>query len=91
MGSMGKKLFEQEPVFRETMEQCAQAMKAYVDWSLLDQFNNEAQLDAIDVIQPTLFAIQVSLAALWRSWALNLMRLWVIAWGKLRPLMWREY
>ncbi len=71
---MGRDLLEQEPIFRAVIEECDRVMRAYVDWSLLAQFQaGEAQtrLHEIDVIQPTLFAIEIALAALWRSWGIT--------------------
>ncbi|GHO72105.1 polyketide synthase [Ktedonobacter sp. SOSP1-52] len=71
---MGRDLLAQEPAFRAAIEACDRVMGNYVDWSLLDllQINEDpARLDEIDVIQPTLFAIEVALAALWRSWGVE--------------------
>jgi phthiocerol/phenolphthiocerol synthesis type-I polyketide synthase C len=71
---MGRKLLREEPVFREALERCGKAMSEFVEWSLLEQMNADEQvsrLDQIDVIQPTLFAIQVSLVALWRAWGIE--------------------
>lgn len=71
---MGRDLFAQEPAFRASIEACDQVMRASVEWSLVEQLQaDEAQsrLHEIDVIQPTLFAIEVSLAALWRSWGVE--------------------
>ncbi len=70
---MGRQLLECEPVFIEAIRKCEVALRAYVDWSLLSVLTTEegaALLERIDVIQPTLFAIQVALAALWRSWGI---------------------
>ncbi|HEY5004030.1 MAG TPA: type I polyketide synthase [Ktedonobacteraceae bacterium] len=71
---MGRDLLEQEPVFYSAIKECDRVMSKYVDWSLLDQLrtNEEhASLKGIDVIQPVLFAIEVALAALWRSWGIE--------------------
>ncbi|HEY7414662.1 MAG TPA: type I polyketide synthase [Ktedonobacteraceae bacterium] len=71
---MGRDLLEQEPVFRETLERCDQIMREFVDWSLLDQLQAEkaqSRLDEVDIVQPVIFAIQVALAALWRSWGIE--------------------
>ena len=72
---MGRRLLEQEAVFREVVERCDRAMRPYGDWSLLTELTatNAAQsrLNEIDIIQPALFAIQVALAALWRSWGIE--------------------
>ncbi|WP_251092343.1 type I polyketide synthase [Streptomyces sp. Caat 7-52] len=67
---MAAGLLESEPVFRATVEECAAALAPHVDWSLLDVLRGEAGadwLERVDVVQPALFAVMVSLAALWRS------------------------
>ncbi|RKT66837.1 type I polyketide synthase, partial [Saccharothrix variisporea] len=63
---MGRELYASEPVFREAIDACAQALGPYVDWSLVEVLNGGA-LDRVDVVQPALFAMMVALAALWRS------------------------
>jgi acyl transferase domain-containing protein len=71
---MGRDLLKQEPVFRASIEECDRAISPYVDWSLLDLLladEEHAALKHIDVIQPLLFAIEVALAALWRSWGIQ--------------------
>ncbi len=71
---MARGLLEREPVFREAMERCEAALRPHVDWSLLEQLNlpeEQSRLNDIDVIQPTLFAVQVSLAAMWRAWGVE--------------------
>ena len=72
---MGRRLLEQEAVFREMIERCDRAMRPYRDWSLLAELTAPdaagSRLDEIDIIQPALFAIQIALAALWRSWGIE--------------------
>jgi acyl transferase domain-containing protein len=72
---MARQLLEQEAVFREVIERCDRAMRPYGDWSLLAELSAtdaaQSRLNEIDIIQPTLFAIQVALAALWRSWGIE--------------------
>ncbi|MBZ0276992.1 MAG: acyltransferase domain-containing protein, partial [Anaerolineae bacterium] len=71
---MGRALAAQEPVFRQALEACDAAMQPYTGWSLLAELNageDESRLDEIDVIQPVIFAVQVALAALWRSWGVE--------------------
>jgi len=72
---MGQKLLEHEAVFREVVERCDRAMRPYGDWSLLAELTAtdaaQSRLNEIDIIQPALFAIQVALAALWRSWGIE--------------------
>ncbi len=72
--AMGHELMQSQPVFRETIEACDKIIREYADWSLLHQFvasESESQLDRIDIIQPALFAIQIALANLWRSWGVE--------------------
>lgn len=71
---MGRDLLAQEPVFRAAIEACDYVMSDYVDWSLLAQLQaceEDSRLREIDVVQPALFAIEVALAALWRSWGIE--------------------
>ncbi|WBB80650.1 beta-ketoacyl synthase N-terminal-like domain-containing protein [Micromonospora sp. WMMD882] len=70
---MGRRLLDTEPVFRQAIEECAAAMAPYVSWSLVDELRADgstSRLDQIDVVQPTTWAVQVALAALWRSWGI---------------------
>ncbi|WP_437308060.1 type I polyketide synthase [Sorangium sp. So ce388] len=67
---MALSLLETSEVFRERLEACGRALSPHVDWSLLAVLRSEAgapSLDRVDVVQPVLFAVLVSLAALWRS------------------------
>ena len=70
---MGRELLRQERVFRETLEQCEQQLRRHVEWLLFDQLaaDERSRLGEIDVLQPTLFALQVALATLWRSWGVE--------------------
>src|SRR5208282_6047099 len=72
---MGQTLLKQEAVFREAIERCDRAMRRHGDWSLLAELSAtdavRSRLNEVDVLQPALFAIQVALAALWRSWGIE--------------------
>jgi phthiocerol/phenolphthiocerol synthesis type-I polyketide synthase C len=75
---MGRELWHTEPVFQHYLERAAEAIDRLVEgWSLLDVLIRcedpvaAELLKRVDVIQPTLFAVQVSLAALWRSWGIE--------------------
>ena len=72
---MGRELLEQEAVFREVVERCDWAMRRYCDWSLLAELGvtdaARSRLNEIDIVQPALSAIQLALAALWRSWGIE--------------------
>ena len=67
---MALELMESSPVFAERLAECAAALSEYVDWSLLDVLRGAPDapaLDRVDVVQPALFAVMVSLAGLWRA------------------------
>ncbi|WP_372503531.1 type I polyketide synthase [Streptomyces spectabilis] len=71
---MAAGLWEAAPVFRERLTACADALAPYVDWSLVDVVRGaEAGVDAdrVDVVQPALWAVMVSLAELWRSYGVE--------------------
>jgi polyketide synthase 7 len=67
---MGRELLQESPVFAEQMRRCGEALARYVDWSLLDVVEGVVgapSLDRVDVVQPVLWAVMVSLAAMWRA------------------------
>ena len=68
--SMALQLLDSSPVFAEHMHECGDALAPHVDWSLEDVLRGAQGapgLDRVDVVQPALFAVMVSLAGLWRS------------------------
>ncbi len=68
---MAKGLLEDFPVFRDSVLECAAAFEEFTDWSLLDVLRDvegAPPLHRVDVVQPALFTMMVSLAALWRSY-----------------------
>ncbi|WP_437996726.1 SDR family NAD(P)-dependent oxidoreductase [Sorangium sp. So ce185] len=70
---MGRDLLREEPVFRAALLRCDEAMRPHAPFSLLTALTagSPRLLDATDVVQPAIFAIQVALAALWRSWGIE--------------------
>ncbi|WP_434093038.1 type I polyketide synthase [Streptomyces lasiicapitis] len=63
---MARELLDSSPVFAERMGECADALGPFVDWDLFDELSGE-RFDRVDVVQPVLFAVMVSLAAVWRA------------------------
>ncbi|MBJ8338366.1 SDR family NAD(P)-dependent oxidoreductase [Antrihabitans sp. YC3-6] len=70
---MGAELWESLPAFCRSMDECAAALEAIdgVDWSLREALTDEALLARVDVVQPALWAVMVSLAAVWRSFGVT--------------------
>ncbi|GGW80155.1 hypothetical protein GCM10010320_72760 [Streptomyces caelestis] len=61
-------LLDASEVFRSRMEDCARALEPLVPWSLLDVLRGAPgtpALEGLDVVLPVLFAVSVSLSALW--------------------------
>jgi acyl transferase domain-containing protein len=66
---MALELLDSSPVFAEWMGACGDALAPFVDWSLegvLRGVGDAPGLERVDVVQPALFAVMVSLAELWR-------------------------
>ncbi|MDC3954532.1 type I polyketide synthase [Polyangium jinanense] len=71
---MGRALFVQKPVFRESIEDCDAVIRREAGFSVIEELladETRSQLGRIDVVQPMLFAIEVALAALWRAWGVE--------------------
>ncbi|KUJ66292.1 hypothetical protein ACZ90_38465 [Streptomyces albus subsp. albus] len=67
---MALDLLAAEPVFAARLEECAAALAPHTDWALLDVLSGAPGapgLDRVDVVQPALWAVMVSLAELWRA------------------------
>ncbi|MFB7919462.1 type I polyketide synthase, partial [Streptomyces sp. NPDC056061] len=63
-------LLDASPVFAARMDECGDALAEFTDWSLVDVLRGAEgapSLERVDVVQPVLFAVMVSLAELWRS------------------------
>ena len=68
---MGRRLQAEEPVFRDALAACDRALEPYLGSSVLEALAKDEELTDIGLIQPAIFAIQVALAALWRSWGVE--------------------
>jgi len=62
---MGRELLTTEPVFRDAMEVCDVEVRKQAGWSVVSNIESASSASAIDVIQPTLFAMEVAFARLW--------------------------
>src|ERR1700749_1897711 len=69
---MGRALLAESVVFAETIAACEAALSRYTDWALTAGLCGGGGVEAsllerVDVIQPAVFAMNVGLAAVWRS------------------------
>ncbi|WP_153068604.1 type I polyketide synthase, partial [Streptomyces orinoci] len=68
---MAAGLLESSPVFAQRISECGQALEPWVDWSLTEVLTNGDGLDRVDVVQPALWAVMVSLAAVWDAYGVR--------------------
>ncbi|MDX3589465.1 type I polyketide synthase, partial [Streptomyces europaeiscabiei] len=67
-------LLDSSPVFAARFGECGAALEGFVEWSLVDVVRGVGGapgLDRVDVVQPVLWAVMVSLAALWESFGVR--------------------
>jgi thioester reductase-like protein len=72
--AMGRQLLQDEPVFREAVEECDALLGSWADWSLLEELTADeghSRVHEAQIAQPAIFAVQVALAAQWRSWGIE--------------------
>jgi acyl transferase domain-containing protein/thioesterase domain-containing protein len=71
---MAVELLDASPVFADGIRACAEALAPHVDWELEDVLRGAEgapPLEAVEVVQPALFSVMVSLARLWRSFGVE--------------------
>jgi len=72
--AMGQELLETEPVFRKTIEEIDSHIKPMGGWSLLEEMTRseeDSNINRTYIAQPAIFALQVALAELWKSWGVK--------------------
>ena len=71
---MGRELYQTQPTFRQTFDECAAILRPYLKTPLLEVLfsdANDSLLDQTAYAQPALFALEYSLAELWKSWGIQ--------------------
>ncbi|MFE5584777.1 SDR family NAD(P)-dependent oxidoreductase [Kitasatospora sp. NPDC056531] len=67
---MGRELHRDSPLFKEIIDRCHAALAPHTDWDLTAIFSGAADEEwttRIDMLQPTLWAMSLGLAELWRA------------------------
>ncbi|MGK7908956.1 MAG: type I polyketide synthase [Synechococcus sp.] len=71
---MGRQLYNTQPVFRQSLDHCAEILEPYLDVPLLSvlypESGDASALHQTACTQPALFALEYSLYELWRSWGI---------------------
>jgi acyl transferase domain-containing protein/NADPH:quinone reductase-like Zn-dependent oxidoreductase/SAM-dependent methyltransferase/acyl carrier protein len=71
---MGRELMRHEPVFRRMIEACDEAMRPWARFSLMEELarpETDSQIQRTEISQPAIFAMQMALAELWKSWGVQ--------------------
>src|SRR3984893_16052619 len=71
---MGRELMRHEPVFRRMIEACDEAMRPWARFSLMEELARpeaDSQIQRTEISQPAIFAMQMALAELWKSWGVQ--------------------
>lgn len=71
---MGRELLDAPGPAREMLERCDALLRPHVDWSLIDLLREENDPEAwraTGLQQPVLYALEMALYALWRSWGVT--------------------
>ena len=70
---MARELLDESEVFARRIAECEAAFAPFVDLSLTEvlRFEDEDWLEQVEVVQPALFAVMVSLAELWASFGVK--------------------
>ncbi|MFD4139639.1 SDR family NAD(P)-dependent oxidoreductase [Streptomyces sp. NPDC058572] len=71
---MAVELLDSSAVFAEQIAACDEALSAFVDWRVVDvlrEVEGAPSLERVDVVQPVLWAVMVSLAGLWRAYGVE--------------------
>ncbi|GGK91818.1 type I polyketide synthase [Nocardia jinanensis] len=72
--AMGRGLLETSPVYRDKILECDRSARQYIDWSIYEALTADEETSRIGetrYLQPTMFALQVALVELWRSWGIE--------------------
>ncbi len=76
--NMGRQLYETQPIFRQTLEQCNEILRPDLESSLLEvlyptQVEEQVSfvLNQTAYTQPALFAFEYALYQLWKSWGIE--------------------
>ncbi|MFE1860379.1 SDR family NAD(P)-dependent oxidoreductase [Streptomyces anandii] len=67
---MARDLLASDPVFADELDRCDAALRPFTEWSVAAVLRGDEgapSLERVDVVQPVLFAVMVSLAAVWRA------------------------
>ncbi|MEW6367289.1 MAG: beta-ketoacyl synthase N-terminal-like domain-containing protein [Acidobacteriota bacterium] len=77
--SMGREVYDSEPLFREKVDRCREILEPLMGFDLLtvlypgdaERDDTARRLDQTSSTQPALFAIEYAMASLWMDWGIQ--------------------
>lgn len=67
---MARELLQRSTRFADALDRCDAALSRHLDWSLIDELHaapRRSRLHEAEVLQPSVFAVEVALCALWEE------------------------
>ncbi|BCB74408.1 hypothetical protein Pflav_008180 [Phytohabitans flavus] len=68
---MAAELLASSPVFAAAFDECATALSSFVDWDPRAVLTDPELLERVEMVQPVLWAVMVSLAEVWQSYGVR--------------------
>ncbi|MEV6162418.1 amino acid adenylation domain-containing protein [Streptomyces sp. NPDC052052] len=71
---MGRRLFEDDQVYRDAVTRCDRIVRELAGWSLIEEMTAEESVSRMGetwLAQPANFAVQIGLAAMWRHYGVR--------------------
>ncbi|HEX6353157.1 type I polyketide synthase [Actinophytocola sp.] len=68
---MARDLLRTNRTFADRLAECDRAVREELGWSLIEHIERGDELTTMDRVQPTLWAVQVALAEVWREWGVE--------------------
>ena len=72
---MAKGLYQQEPLFKQTVDECARLLQPQLDVDIRTIIypadDTQTAINETRLTQPALFVVEYALATLWQSWGIN--------------------
>ncbi|MGO4614967.1 SDR family NAD(P)-dependent oxidoreductase [Nocardia sp. 2YAB30] len=72
--AMGRQLLETSPVYRAKILECDTLTGQYIDWSIHEELTADeasSRITETQCLQPAMFALQVALVEVWKSWGIE--------------------
>ncbi|PJZ68820.1 hypothetical protein CH373_15490 [Leptospira perolatii] len=72
---MGLGLVKSQKIYREKLEECSEVIRQKYGWNLMKELEATSEsapiVSQVEIVQPAIFALQISLAHMWRSWGIE--------------------